>query len=110
MQIHSEKDLSVEAFNELVSDENQLVFVDFYATWCEPCKFLDEILEELAPRVAPTTRFVKLDIDEHPALQKEFTIMSVPTLMIYRKGEQVWRMAGFGLAKDMEEIILKFKI
>ena len=109
MQIHPEKDLSIEAFQQLVNDTERLVFVDFFATWCEPCKFLDEILEELAPKVASSTRFIKLDIDEHPALQKEFTIMSVPTLMIFKQGEQVWRMAGFGLAKEMEDIILKLK-
>ena len=106
MQIPSEKDLSVEAFYELVKDDSQLVFVDFFATWCAPCKFLDEILAELEPKVSSLTRFIKLDIDEHPALQKEFTIMSVPTLMIFKKGEQVWRMAGFGLAKEMEKVIL----
>jgi len=99
--------LTLENFILAVTDEKP-VLVDFYATWCEPCKYLDEILQELEERFNGKAKIVKLDIDEHPALKAHFTIMSVPTLMIFKNGEQLWRMPGFMLAGEMENKVLEF--
>lgn len=86
----------------------QPVLVDFYATWCEPCKLLDQILAEMEPQLKERATIVKLDVDQQPELQKEYVIMSVPTLMIFKDGELKWRMAGFMLANEMVEKLLSF--
>ena len=99
--------LSVDAFIAAVTHEKP-VLVDFYATWCEPCKYLDEILTELEPRLKDKATIIKLDVDDHPELKKHFTIMSVPTLMIFKNGELQWRMPGFMVLNEMENKVLEF--
>lgn len=78
------------------------VLIDFYATWCEPCNYLDEILAELEPRLGDNALIFKLDIDEQAELARHYHIMSVPTLMIFKDGELKWRMAGFKLLHELE--------
>ncbi len=87
---------------------NTPILVDFYATWCEPCTYLDEILGELEKRLDKRARIIKLDIDEQGELARSFHIMSVPTLMLFKDGELKWRMAGFKLVHELEEDIKKF--
>lgn len=99
--------LSLEDFNKII-ESNQLTFVDFYATWCEPCKYLDEILAELEPQISSISKIIKLDVDEQVLLAQEFGIRSVPTIMIFKKGELKWRMAGFMLVHELEEKIKSF--
>lgn len=84
------------------------VLADFYATWCEPCKYLDVILTELESSTGDKVRIMKLDIDEQGELARHFHIMSVPTLMIFKSGELKWRMAGFKLAHELEEDLKAF--
>jgi len=84
------------------------VLVDFYATWCEPCKFLDEILAELEIRLGEKAVIMKLDVDEQSELAQLYHIRSVPTLMIFKAGELKWRMAGFKLVNDLELDVLEF--
>lgn len=88
-------------FTTLLSSKN-LVLVDAYATWCEPCKMLDEILVELETRTKDSLEILKFDVDEQAELAAAFGIRSVPTLMVFRKGELRWRMAGFKLAHELE--------
>lgn len=88
-------------FNTLVSTRN-LVLVDAFATWCEPCKMLDEILVELEARMKGGIDIFKFDVDAHAGLAAAFGIRSVPTLMVFRNGELCWRMAGFKLAHELQ--------
>ncbi|MFM9008941.1 MAG: thioredoxin family protein [Bacteroidota bacterium] len=90
-----------QAFSTLLSTRD-LVLVDAYATWCEPCKMLDEILVELEARMKGEIEILKFDVDEHADLASAFGIRSVPTLMVFRKGELCWRMAGFKLAHELQ--------
>lgn len=87
---------------------NTPVLVDFFATWCEPCSYLDEILAELEKKMGDTIRIVKIDVDQQPDLSRALRVMSVPTLMIYKNGEFKWRMAGFKLAHEMEEELKQY--
>lgn len=72
-----------------------IVIVDFYATWCGPCKMLSPVLEE----VSDTFKVIKVDVDKHEDLAKEFGIMSVPTIMIYKDGNIEKSLVGF-MPKD----------
>ena len=93
---------------EEFTKQHPLVLVDFYADWCEPCKMLDEILSELDKDLPSTVVICKIDIDKNPILQKHFSIMSVPTLMIFKDGSMEWRMPGFELAQDLKKRIEAF--
>jgi thioredoxin len=75
-------------------ESNTLVFVDFYADWCGPCKMIAPSIEKLAEEFDGTVRFVKLNIDENPHIAREFDVKSIPTLMIFRSGKPFRRMVG----------------
>ena len=79
-------------FNNLVS--NGIVLVDFYATWCGPCKMLAPVLEEVASD-RDELKVVKMDIDENRELAKTYGVMSVPTLMLFKDGNMVSKKIGF---------------
>ncbi len=79
-------------FESLISGE--LVLVDFYATWCGPCKMLGSVLEEVASE-RTDVKIVKMDVDECPELSKKYAIMSVPTLMLFKDGNVISTEHGF---------------
>lgn len=83
------------------------ILVDFYATWCEPCSYLNEILKELEGMVGDQVKIIKLDVDRQQELSQALGIRSVPTLIIYKGGVMKWRMAGFKLAHELAEELEK---
>lgn len=92
-------------FTEAVS--HPLVLVDFWAPWCEPCKMLDEILEDLKVKM-PELLIHKVNVDDNIELAGEHFIRSVPVLILYKNGNEVWRMNGFKLMAELEETIRSF--
>ena len=78
-------------FNDLVKDG--IVLVDFFATWCGPCKMLGPVLEEIAS--TKDFKIVKIDVDECQSLARNYGIMSVPTLMIFKNGQLTDQKSGF---------------
>lgn len=99
--------MTTQEFKKL-TQSNKPVFIDFYADWCEPCKMLDTIIEEIKPKLNGKAQIEKIDLDTHPELQQEFSIMSVPTLMIFKNGELLWRMPGFMMGDELVEKVLEF--
>jgi thioredoxin 1 len=87
--------------------KHPVVLVDFYADWCEPCKWLNPILDDLPSKLGETLFIQKINIDEHAPLSASYEIKSVPVLMLFVNGENVWRMNGFLYAKELAEIIRK---
>lgn len=83
-------------FQELIS--SNLVIVDFFATWCGPCRMLGPILEEIS-NDRSEIKVVKIDVDENPDLAKNFGIMSVPTLLLFKEGKQESQRSGY-MTKD----------
>ena len=74
---------------------NGVVLVDFFATWCGPCKMLTPVLEELSEELAGKIEIVKVDVDQSNNLAMRFGIMSVPTMMIFKNGEAVRTLQGY---------------
>lgn len=83
----------MERFNDIISGD-QPVLVDFYATWCGPCKAMAPTIESLGKELAGRARVLKIDVDKNEAVANQYRIQSVPTLMIFKRGEVVWRTAG----------------
>lgn len=83
----------METFYDVVSG-NQLVLVDFFATWCQPCKMMHPILKQVKDILGERIRIIKIDVDTHNTLSQKYQIQSVPTLMLFRKGEVLWRTSG----------------
>lgn len=70
------------------------VLVDFYATWCGPCKTMAPILEQVAAQHGGKVRIIKIDVDRNAAVAQQFRVQSIPTLILFRQGKPVWRQAG----------------
>lgn len=93
----------MEKFNEMINGE-QLTLVDFFATWCGPCKMMHPILEQLKEKMGDDIRILKVDVDKNEALSMQYRIRSVPTLMLFKKGEMLWRQSG---AMSLNDLMLK---
>lgn len=97
----------MENFNKLINEEKP-VLVDFYATWCGPCKTLAPVLEEIQEEFKNELNVIKIDVDENPELAAQFHIKSVPTLMVFKEGNILNLMKGFmGKQKILEMLNIK---
>ena len=83
----------METINEVINS-NQLVLVDFFATWCQPCKMMHPILEQVKEVLGDRIRIIKVDVDKNEVIANQYRIQSIPTLMLFRQGEQLWRTSG----------------
>ena len=81
-------------FEQIVLKANKPVLVDFWATWCKPCLAVAPILEELANEYTDKVNFVKMDIDHSPKTPAKYSIMSIPTLLIFKNGAPVSHLVG----------------
>jgi thioredoxin 1 len=93
-----------ENFGEIINGEKP-VLVDFYAEWCGPCKMMKPVLEELRQLLGDKIRILKIDIDRNPAITNSLNISGVPTLVLYRKGQILWRQSGVLSAKQIQSVI-----
>ena len=94
----------MEKFNEMINGE-QLTLVDFFATWCGPCKMMHPILEQLKEKMGDDIKILKVDVDKNEALSMQYRIQSVPTLMLFKKGEMLWRQSGAMSLNDLMQKI-----
>lgn len=98
----------MERFEDLITS-NEPVLIDFYAEWCGPCKAMKPILEELKKMKGETVRIAKIDVDKHKDLASSYRIQSVPTLILFRNGEPVWRESGVMQAHELKKIIEQYE-
>lgn len=83
---------------------DKLVLVDFFATWCGPCKMLGPVLEELSEELPEDRMIVKLDIDQNVDIARKFGVMSVPTMIVFKKGKALAKMIGLHPKEDVIEL------
>lgn len=92
-------------FLEIINDEKP-VLVDFFATWCGPCKTMAPILDNLKKQLGDKATVLKIDIDKNPKAAEKFNIQSVPTLLVFKKGKIEWRKSGVVQANELAKVIV----
>ena len=100
--------INTQEFNEEVLNGKGVVLVDFFATWCGPCKALSPILDELAEKVKDV-KIVKVDIDADNDLASEYRVMSVPTLKIFKDGEVKESLVGGRPLEELEAKLAEYQ-
>ncbi len=83
----------METFNDVIAGD-KLVLVDFFATWCQPCKMMHPVLEEAKQILGDKIRIIKVDVDKYNDTATRYQVQSVPTLMLFRNGEVLHRQSG----------------
>ncbi len=91
-------------FQELIEGDTP-VLVDFFAEWCGPCKMMQPILEDTSKQLAGKVKILKVDVDKNPLAASRFQVRGVPTLILFSKGEIVWRQSGVVPSPQLVQII-----
>ena len=101
--------LTTSTFDEAVASSETPMIVDFWAEWCGPCKMIAPILGEIAVEQAGNLTVAKLNVDENPDLAMRFNVMSIPTLLVFDKGEVAKRVVGAkgkgALLQELQEFL-----
>jgi len=93
-------------FQQLINGEKP-VLVDFSAEWCGPCKMMAPILKEVKKNMGERITIIKIDIDQSPQTAAAYKIQSVPTLLLFRKGEIKWRQSGVIPSRQIEQVLIQ---
>ena len=94
-------------FQELIQSEKP-VLIDFFATWCGPCKVQSSVLTTVKENVGETARIVKIDVDQYPAIAAEYGVRGVPTLTVFKNGELLWKESGVHDVNTLTELLKNF--
>ena len=97
------KEIKENEFESVVLKSKEKVLVDFYATWCGPCRMLRPILDEIAKD--ETKNIVSIDVDEADELAREYGVMSIPCLVVFQGGKEISRSVGLKSKQDIESML-----
>ena len=97
------KHVSAEEFDQLISNSQVPVLVDFWAPWCLPCHMMAPVLEQIAAKMQDKVQIVKLNVDEAPEIADRYGIRGIPTLILFSGGQEVDRQIGFAPPAHLEQ-------
>ena len=92
------------SFNKIINSETP-VLVDFFADWCGPCKMLAPILKQVKEELGDAVKIIKIDVDKNQPLAAKYQVRGVPTMLLFKKGKQVWRQSGVLQKNEIINII-----
>ncbi len=101
----NEINLNSNNFNEEITNTDKLVLIDFFATWCGPCKMLSPIISEIANEYSNNIKVCKVNVDENQDLALKYNVMSIPTLIFFKNGEIIKSSVGFHTKSELDDII-----
>jgi thioredoxin 1 len=93
-------------FESLIQEDRPVV-VDFHALWCGPCKIQSPILKEVAADLGERVRVIKIDVDNNSNIASQYSIQSVPTIIIFKNGRAVWRQSGVVSKNQLKSVLLQ---
>lgn len=96
-------------FSELIRSDKP-VLVDFFATWCGPCQMMKPILKELAEKVGDQAAIIQVDVDKNPLAASAYQVQGVPTLILFKNGQVLWRQSGVVPTYILEKLIRQHSI
>ena len=97
--------LNEENFNSYIKDHKGKALVDFWATWCAPCRMISPILDELAEETDEGTLIAKVNVDQEQQLAHEYKVMSIPTLILFEDGVEVERLVGVTSKEKLKSLL-----
>lgn len=92
------------SFKKIINSKTP-VLIDFFAEWCGPCKVLGPILKEVKESLGDQIRIVKIDVDQNQSIASKYQVKGVPTMILFKNGEQVWRQSGVMQKQDIVQVI-----
>lgn len=94
-------------FSQLINTENPIL-IDFFAEWCAPCKMMPPILAEVKQQMGDKVTIIKMDVDKNPDLAQQLHISGVPTLMLFKDGQTLWRQSGVVPAAQLVKVLEQY--
>jgi thioredoxin 1 len=93
-------------FDSIINDSRPVI-VDFHALWCSPCKMQSPILEEVAAELGEHVRVIKIDVDNNNQIASRYSVQSVPTIIIFKNGKQIWRHSGVVSKNQLKSVLIQ---
>lgn len=95
-------------FQEIINSERP-VLIDFFATWCQPCKVQSSVLTTVKDKVGEAARIIKIDVDQYPAIAAEYGVRGVPTLAVFKHGELLYKQSGVHDVNTLTQLLESYK-